>query len=157
MADKERMRRRCSTIQHVRVAAHPWGDLNTCINPQRMSTLSLHFAFPVRDRFEVSPQAQHAFSTLCRCLTVGRAREESWRPLLMQRQLIRDVAHNQPIPDLAHLPSQANRPNQGGGGSELGGDWNNACQPFAFAARRWRMEKPRISWKMQASTVGLVY
>ena len=56
-AEKERMRRWCSTIQHVRVAAHPWGDLNTCINPQRMSTLSLHFAFPVRDRFEVSPQA----------------------------------------------------------------------------------------------------
>ena len=66
----------------------------------------------------------------------------------MQRQLIRDVAHNPPVPVLAHLPSRANRPDQCGGGSEVGGDWHNGLPGLCFlppaAGGILRMEKPQV-------------
>ena len=75
----------------------------------------------------------------------------------MQRQLIRDVAHNQPIPALAHLPSQANRPNQGGGGwicAVIGTMAARPCFLPPAAGGILRMEKPQVLWKMRASIVG---
>ena len=56
----------------------------------------------------------------------------------MQRQLIRDVAHNQPIMALAHLPSQANRPNHAGGDPKWAMIGHKAGRLCFFAARRWR-------------------
>ena len=56
----------------------------------------------------------------------------------MHRQLIRDVAHDKPNPSLAHLPSPTKSSEPRGRRAMLNDDWDNACQAFAFAARRWR-------------------